>query len=102
MTTEQMIAHLMERVDILEKELLFLRRVKLFKFGLGDKSVNIDKNGLWIGKESFTEATTAPYPATSIDINGNIYPKGGVSGSFAGNGGSPSVTVTRGIITSIV
>lgn len=102
MNTEQIVSQLVQKIDAMEKELLFLRRIKTFKLGLGDTSVNIDRQGLWIGKASFVEATTAPYPVTSIDILGNFRPKGGVSGSFIGDGGSPTVSVTDGIITSIV
>lgn len=102
MNTEQIILQLVQRIDAMEKELLFLRRIKTFKLGTGDTSISMDRQGLWVGKNSFTDATTSPYTATSIAINGDFTPKGGVTGSFAADGGSPSVTVTRGIITSIV
>jgi len=101
MTPEQLIVQLSQRLDAMEKELLFLRRIKTFKLGLGNTSINMDRQGFWVGNSSFTEATTAPYPATSIDINGNLLPKGGVSGSFAADTGSPIIGVTNGIITSI-
>lgn len=101
MTPEQLISQLSQRLDAMEKELLFLRRIKTFKLGLGDTSINMDRQGFWIGKASFTEATTSPYAATSIASNGDFTPKGGVTGAFLADGGAPTVTVTRGIITSI-
>jgi hypothetical protein len=101
MTTEQVIAQLVQRVNAMEKELLFLRRIKTFKLGLKDLSINMSSQGLWLGIESFDDAITPPFPVTSIDIQGNLRPKGGISGSFAADGGSPVVGVTNGIITSI-
>ena len=101
MNTEQVILQLVQRIDAMEKELLFLRRIKTFKLGSGDTSISMDRQGVWIGKNSFIDATTSPYPATSIASNGDFTPKGGVTGSFLADGGAPTVTVTRGIITSI-
>lgn len=101
MTPEQLIVQLSRRLDAMEKELLFLRHIKTFKLGAGDTSISMDRQGLWVGKNSYVDATTSPYPATSIAANGDFTAKGGVTGSFLADGGAPTVTVTRGIITSI-
>ena len=108
MTTEEYIAQLEKalsslssRVEELEKQIVFTRTMKQFKMGAGDSSINMDGQGLWIGKNAYNTAITYPYTATTISINGDFYAKNGVNGGFTAGLTGPYVTVTHGIITSI-
>lgn len=98
---------LLTRIEKLERSISLLS--KSFKFldieeltvGRGDTSLKIGPEGIWLGKNKFTQATTGG-AGTAIAMNGDIYPKGGVSGSFISADGTPkTITVTRGIISSI-
>lgn len=93
-------ARVEEIANLIEEQ--FLTEVKEFKLGEKDTSIKMDQQGLWVGKDKYSEATTGtPVPSTAIAMDGDFYPKGGVTGSFDADGGSPTVTVTRGIITDI-
>lgn len=121
MTNSEEIAQLKQQVVQLQNELRSLSQAHLdlvkqlevaqrsqgvltvdeFSLGMQNSCIKMNREGLWIGKRSFTEAASTPPAGTAIDINGDFHPKGGVSGSFVADGGAPTITVTRGIITSI-
>jgi len=82
-----------------------LDEVKEFRLGVKDDSIKMDRQGLWVGKNTFSEAVNIGINGVdggAIAIDGSFYPKGGVSGLFVISGGGPAVTVTNGIITNIV
>jgi len=105
-----LIIELQKRLVVAESKLvtLSLPIVKLldiqeFELGRSTSAIKMSKEGLWVGKNKYSEAATATPAGTAIAINGDFYPKNGVSGTFVDASGTPkTITVTRGIITSIV
>lgn len=96
----------MERLEMKVAELAYTPIIKLtdiqeFELGRGTVSVKMSKDGLWAGKNKYSEAATSTPAGTAISSNGDFYPKGGVTGSFVADGGSPTIQVVRGIVTSI-
>lgn len=109
LVTEQntLIIELQKRLNVCEQKLTNTPFTKLldlqeFELGRGTSAVKMSREGLWVGKNKYSEAATSTPAGTAISITGDFYPKNGVSGSFTANGGAPTITVTRGIITSIV
>lgn len=94
---------LIDRLLFLENEVKFLRGIHEFTLGRGTKSIKMGREGLWVGANTFAEVTTDPPAGTGIAIDGTFYGKNGASGSFASGDATPkTITVYRGLITSII
>lgn len=87
-------------MDRMQKERSILV-IDEFSLGTGETCIKMNSEGLWIGARSFREASGTPPAGTAIKINGDFYPKNGVSGTFVADGGAPTITVVNGIVTSI-
>lgn len=83
------------------KKMKAIQVIDEFSLGTGETCIKMNSEGLWIGARSFREASGTPPAGTAIAINGDFYPKNGVSGSFVADGGAPTITVVRGVVTSI-
>lgn len=78
------------------EQLKRLNDIREMRMGAGDTAFHADQEGFWWGKETMASAKTG---GTAILMDGNIYPKGGVSGTSTPMTGG--VTVVRGIVTAI-
>lgn len=95
----QILRGLLAESGVLMGSLRHLRDIQTIQMGAGDTAFHADQQGMWWGKETLAAIQTTPPAGTAILMNGDIYPKNGVSGTSTS--GTGTVTVVRGIVTAI-
>ena len=85
----------------MENKFAFLYNIKELRAGAGDLSFRLDRNGLWLGKELWTDIVTGVPTGTGIGMDGTFYGKGGVSGTVIIPDTGGSFTVQNGLVTSL-
>lgn len=96
------ISRLQSQIILLQNAQVNLVVNNSIQMGAGSNAFKADRRAFWWGPQTLEGILSdTPIPGTAILMDGTIYAKGGATGSFAGDGGAPTVTVSRGIVVSI-
>lgn len=85
----------------MENRFSFIYNIKEMRAGSGNIAFRLDRNGLWLGKELWSQISSGVPQGTGIGMDGTFYGKDGVTGTVSIPDAGGSFTVKNGLVTSL-